>query len=200
MATERINNILIGPARVFLADPNIDLPHETTVAYGDDWPADWDPLGLLMDGSGVQMRHSLTRKQVRADGIILPVKSVPTQREIAFAFSLLEYTPENLEYVFGDSVLTTTPAGGGQKAWKQLVVGGGQDCDSYCVGMEAFRKDSAGNKQPVRWRLYEGTVDPDGETPFQQGSESALPLVCMALYNDDAGQVAELQYVTAPST
>ncbi|MDE2901792.1 MAG: hypothetical protein OXP73_02055 [Chloroflexota bacterium] len=197
--TTRVDNILIGPGKVWRADPNTALPDETSVNYGADWPG-WTQLGLLMTGSGVQLRHSSTMYDVKADGILLPLKRVPTSREVAFAFTLLEYTPANLQLVFPDNALTETAAANGQRAFADLKVGSGQHNPSFCIGIEAFRQDSNGKKQPVRWRLYEASVEPDGETPFQQGAASMLPIVCHALHNDDEGQVAQLIYVSAPAS
>ena len=205
--TERRRNIIIGPGRVFRSMPNEVLPDETTVPYrgvpqtppGMGWGGNWEDIGLLMAGSAVQMRHSATMKEIRADGFMLPLDRVPTARAISFAFTVLEYTPENLQLVFPDSTLTTTAAAAGQKGYQDLVIGSGQDNPAYAIGIEAFRKDSAGTKQPVRWRLYGASVEQDGETPFNQDNESMLPIVCHALHWDDAGQVAQLHYVTAPA-
>ena len=196
--TTRINNILIGPGKVYSGDPNTALPDESTVAYGASWGGSWSELGLLMNGAGVSMQHSVTMKKVMADGYILALKRVPTEREVGFGFSLLEYTPANLQYVFPDSDLMETAQAAAQKAFADLTIAAGQDNPSYAVGIEAFRLDSTGAKQPVRWRLYEASIEPSGETPFQQGSEATLPVVCMALHNDDSGKVAQLQYVTSP--
>ena len=165
--TNRIDNILIGPGKVYRATPVEDLPDESSVAYGAAWGGNWTEMGLLMTGSGVQMRHGSTMYDVKADGILLPLKRVPTSREIAFAFTLLEYTPANLQLVFPDSTLTETAAAAGQKAFADLKIGSGQDNPPYTVGIEAFRQDSDGNKQPVRWRVYESSIEQDGETPFQ---------------------------------
>ena len=96
--------------------------------------------------------------------------------------------------------MTETAAAAGQKAFADLKIGSGQDNPPYCVGIEAFRMDADGNKQPVRWRVYEASIEQDGETPFQQGATSALPIVCHALHCDEAGQVAQLHYVTAAAT
>ncbi len=198
--TNRIDNILIGPGKVYRATPVEDLPDESSVAYGAAWGGNWTEMGLLMTGSGVQMRHGSTMYDVKADGILLPLKRVPTSREIAFAFTLLEYTPENLQLVFPDSTLTETAAAAGQKAFADLKIGSGQDNPPYTVGIEAFRQDADGNKQPVRWRVYESSIEQDGETPFQQGAASMLPIVCHALHCDEEMQVAQLHYVTAPGT
>lgn len=206
--SERRRNILIGPGRVFRAPANEALPDETSVPYrgvqqsppGDGWGGNWEDIGLLMAGSGVQMRHSVTMKEIRADGFMLPLARVPTARAVSFAFTVLEYTPENLELVFPDSTLTTTAAAANQKGYKDLVIGSGQDNPEYAIGVEAFRKDSAGTKQPVRWRLYGASIEQDGESPFNQDNESMLPIVCHALHWDAAGKCAQLVYVTHPST
>ena len=66
--------------------------------------------------------------------------------------------------------------------------------------MEAFRQDATGKKQPIRWRVYEASIEPDGETPFAQGGESVIPIVCYALHEDASGQVAQMHYVTADGT
>ncbi len=211
MTTERRRNILIGPGRVFEGPPNEAMPDETAVPYrpvpqiyphpaNSGWGGNWRDMGLLMAGSAVQMRHSATMKEIRADGIMLPLDRVPTARAIAFAFTVLEYTPENLQLVFPDSTLTVTAATGAQKPFKELIIGSGQDNPARAIGIEAFRKDAAGNKQPVRWRLYGASVEQDGETPFNQDNESVLPIICHALHWDEAGKAAHMHYITGPTT
>ena len=189
-------NIIIGPGKVYTHDTlNTDLPDESTVAYGDDWGGGWDPVGLLMRGSGVTMRHSVTMHASKAEEYIMAVKRTPTDREIAFAFTMLEYSILGLQLVFPEHELVETAALSPQKAFSNLKIGVGQMNLSKCIGIEAFRFDGA-NKQPVRWRLYEASVEPDGETMFMQGGESLIPIVCHALYEDSYGHVAELDYVT----
>ena len=202
MTTTRINNIIIGPGKIYRhATPNTDLPDETSVGFGDDWLGGWEPVGLLMRGSGVQMRHSVTMHEVMAEEYTMGLKRVPTQRQIAFAFTLLEYSVENLQLVFPSSELTETAAAAGQKGFSDLVISDDQDNPSYCIGMEAFRKaDAGGDIQPVRWRIYEASVEPDGETPFEQGGESVIPIVCHALHEDMSKKVCQLHYVTADVT
>ena len=202
MTTARINNIIIGPGKIYRhASPNTDLPDESTVEFGDPWLNGWEAVGLLMRGSGVQMRHSVTMHEVMAEEYVMGLKRVPTQRQIAFAFTLLEYNVANLQMVFPDSVLVDTAAGVGQKGFSDLIIAAGQDNPSYCIGMEAFRKDDAGGEiQPVRWRIYEASVEPDGETPFAQGGESVIPVVCHALHEDMSKKVCQLHYVTADVT
>ncbi len=198
MTTQRINNIIIGPGRMYRhTTPNTDLPDESTVEYGADWGGGWERVGLLMRGSGVQMRHSVTMHESKAEEYIMGLKRTPTERQIAFAFTVMEYTPAHLKLVFPDSTLVETAAAAGQKAFADLKIGAGQDNPPYCVGMEAFRQDATGKKQPIRWRVYEASIEPDGETPFAQGGESVIPIVCYALYEDASGHVAQMHYVTA---
>ena len=200
--TTRIDNIIIGPARVFTADPDTDLPDETSVDYGGDWPvADWTPVGLLMAGSGVRLTQGISMKDVRGEGSMFPLKRVPTSRALGFSFSLLEFTPENMQLVFPDSDLTATAATGTQKAFTSLILNTGQDHPPKCVAFEAFRQvgKDPGDKQPVRFRIYEGSIEPGGESAFDQENEAIIPVTVMALHCDANEQVAELQYVTGPA-
>ena len=177
------------------------MPDETSVDFGDDWGGGWDPVGLLMRGSGVQMRHSVTMHEVMAEEYIMGLKRVPTQRQIAFAFTLLEYNIANLQMVFPDHELTDTAAGPLQVGFSDLIISAGQDNPSCSIGVEGFRRPDLGDDltepQPVRWRLYEASVEPDGETPFAQGGESVIPIVCHALHEDMSGKVSQLHYVTS---
>lgn len=211
-STQRVRDIIIGPGRVYRnATVQAALPDEN-LQFGNDWAnpvnppsgvmgvAGWERVGLLMRGSGVMMRHSVTMHEVMAEEYIMGLARVPTQRAIAFAFTVLQYNIANLQLVFPDSDLTTTAPGADQVGFDDLILGAGQDNKPYCIGVEAFRKDAAGNMQPVRWRIYEASVEPDGETPFAQGAESIIPIVCHALHHDASGKVAQLQYVTAPGT
>ena len=196
MAADR-KNIIIGPGRVYLTRMlNEPLPNESSVEFGAAWVGNWgDPVGLLMRGSGVTMRHSVTMHASKAEEYVMAVKRTPTDREISFAFTVLEYSIANLQLVFPGSVLVNTVAASNQKAFSNFKIGVGQDNPSYCIGIEAFRFDGSA-KQPVRWRVYEASIEPDGETMFGQGGESLIPIVCHALYEDSYNHVAELDYVT----
>lgn len=197
-----VQDVLIGPGRLYRAPVGEAAPDETTVAYGAAWGGNWTDMGDFPEDMPVTITIDETVVKVYGQQSSGVKKQSRTRREPIVKGALLEHSVANMALLL-DSTAATTAAGSSQKGFSSIPFGTNPDVDEYAWGIEALRKDSAGNNQPVRWILHKGSIRLAGDIAYDKTKETVLPFEITILEDDsqDAGeQLGEFQQVTAAAT
>lgn len=111
MPTTPTPNILSDPGFLFWAPLATALPTHTVAGsvFTDTWPAAWINLGATEDGSTLAFSTSV--EPIRVAELFHPVKYATTEQAASLAFSLADYTANNLKRAWNGGTLTTTGTG-----------------------------------------------------------------------------------------
>jgi hypothetical protein len=196
-------DILIGPGRLYKAPVSTAAPDESTVAFGAAWAGSWVDMGKFADGEPVTLNLGEDVKKIFSEQSVSPQVAARIKREPVIKVTLQELSATNMPIVLDGTGATTAAAGGGQKGYTEIPFGSQTDVDLYKWGIEAFRFDSNGVKQPVRWFFHKGFLKASGDIAHAKAKESGIPIEIHIL--DDTGQSAGaelgiLQIVTAAAT
>lgn len=199
-----VQDVLIGPGRLYVAATATANPDESTVAYGTAWGGSWTDMGDFPEGSPITISLDEEVVKVYGEQSTGVKKQSRTRREMLVSGELLEHTIANWAYLLGATAdAAVAAAGGGQKGYQELPFGVQSDVDEYKWGIEALRKDTAGNNQPVRWFLHKGSIRLSGDIQYSKGDPSAMPFE-ITIIEDDTQSAGEelgiLQIVTAAAT
>ncbi len=195
-------DILIGPGKLYVAATGEANPDETTVAYGAAWGGNWVNLGDIIEGNPIVLALNEEVTQVKTEQSTAPKNAVRTSREAVVRATLAEHSIVNMAYVL-DGTAAATAAGAGQKAYSDIPFGSNSDLDFYKFGIEALRKDTSDNNQPVRWFLHKGYFQLSGDVNYAKGSPTGVPIEITVLADgtQSAGEeLGTLQIVTAQAT
>lgn len=196
-------DILIGPGRLYRAPVTTSPPDESTVAFGAAWGGAWVDMGDLIEGSPVVLSLNEEFTKVYTEQSTAAANAVRTRREPMIKCTLAEHSTANLAVLLDGTATATAAAGGGQKGYTEIPFGAAPDVDLYKWGIEAYRKDVADTKQPVRWFLHRGFARISGDTPYAKQNPTGIPIEVTILRDSSqsAGQeLGILQVVTAAAT
>lgn len=196
-------DILIGPGKLYRAPLTTANPDESTVAYGAAWGGSWEDMGDILEGSPVVLSIAEDFAKVYTEQSTSPKNAVRTRREAMIKATLAEHSVANMATVLQGTAETTAAAGGGQKGYTEIPFGTESDVDFYKWGIEALRKDSDDNNQPVRWFLHKGYIRLSGDINYAKQNPTGIPIEITIL--GDGSQTAGeelgiLQIVTAAAT
>jgi len=196
-------DILIGPGTLWRAPESTANPDESTVAYGASWGGSWVDMGELLEGSPVVLSIAEDFTKVYTEQSTSPKNAVRTRREVMIKGTLAEHTIANMEIMLQATAAATAAAGGGQKGFSDIDFGTESDVDFYKWGIEAFRKDANGTKQPVRWFFHKGYIRLTGDINYAKQNPTGIPFEITVLGDgtQSAGEeLGTLQIVTAAAT
>lgn len=197
-----VQDVLIGPGRLYIAPTTTANPDETTVAYGAAWGGSWVDLGDFVEGSGITLGLDEDVVKVYGEQSTGVKKQSRVRREMTVTCTLQEHSVVNMAYVL-DGTATTTAAGASQKGYSDIPFGVQADVNTYKFGIEALRQDTADNNQPVRWFLHKGSIRLAGDIPYAKQNVTGVPIEITILEDDtqSAGEeLGILQIVTAAAT
>jgi len=196
-------DILIGPGKLYRAPLAEANPDESTVAYGSAWGGNWTNMGDILEGSPIVLSIAEEFTKVYTEQATSPKNAVRTRREVMVKATLAEHSVANMATVLQGTAATTAAAGGGQKGYSNIPFGTESDVDFYKWGIEALRKDSSDNNQPVRWFLHKGYIRLAGDINYAKQNPTGVPIE-LTILGDGSQAAGEelgiLQIVTAPAT
>lgn len=172
-------DIVLGSGELWYAPTTTANPDETTVAYGATW-SNWISLGDVL--TPMVLSYADTRKAVKTQQSLGPIKEYRTDVAITLKTTLAELTGANLALVLG-GVNADTNAGAAQKAFSQVKAGKDFVVDTYKFGFETLRVAADGSSQPVRFFFHIGSIAPDGDVAFDKENETGVPVV-ITVYED----------------
>lgn len=198
-----VQDVLIGPGRLYVAPVAEANPDETTIGYGTAWGGNWEDMGDFPEGSPISVNITEEMVKVYGEQSTGLKKQSRTRREVMITGALQEHTIANWAYLLDATADAAVAAGASQKGYQELPFGVQSDVSEYKWGVEALRKDSAGNNQPVRWFLHKGSIRLNAETAYAKQNPTALGFE-ISIYEDDGQSAGEelgiLQIVTAAAT
>jgi hypothetical protein len=186
-----IADILLTPADIWYAPVGEAAPADS-VARGADWGGDWESLGYTL--APLTLSYEQETAEVMVEQLTAPVKRKKTSETLTLETTLAEFTGTNLEMVFGGTA-TDTPAGAGQPAKTELVMGGDTALPVYAWGFEGTYEDANGVEFPVRVIVYRGRPILGGELQFAKAEPSGLPLRIEAEANTALAAGAQLMKI-----
>lgn len=196
-------DILIGPGKLYRAPLEEANPDDSTVDYGDAWGGGWVDMGDFLEGSPIVLSIAEEFTKVYTERTTAAKNAVRTRREVMIKGTLAEHSVANLATVLQGTAETTAAAGGGQKGFSEIPFGTESDVDFYKWGIEALRKDSNDNNQPVRWFLHKGYIRLSGDINYAKQNPTGVPIE-ITILGDGSQSAGEelgiLQIVTAQAT
>lgn len=198
-----VQDVLIGPGRLFVAPLGEANPDETTVAYGASWGGNWTDFGDFPEGSPVTLSINETTVKVYGEQSTGVKKQVRTRREVVISGALLEHTIANWAYLLDATADAAVSAGASQKAYQELPFGVQTDISEYKFGIEALRKDTSDGNQPIRWFLHRGSIMLGADVAYAKQNPTSMGFEITILEDDTQSANEELgilQIVTAPAS
>lgn len=195
-------DILIGPGRLYRAPVAEANPDETTVAFDAAWGGNWTDMGDLLEGDAVTLSINEDFTDVYTEQSTSAKNSVRTRREVMLSMTLAEHSVANMAIVL-DGTAAATAAGASQKGYSDIPFGDNSDVDFYKWGIEGFRKDTAGTKQPVRYFFHKGYLRLAGDVNWSKQNPTGIPIEIKVLGDSTQSAGEELgicQIVTAAAT
>lgn len=196
-------DILIGPGKLYRAPLETANPDESTVDYGEAWGGSWTNMADLLEGSPIVLSIAEEFTKVYTEQSTAAKNAVRTRREVMIKGTLAEHSVANMAIMLQGTAEATAAAGGGQKGYSEIPFGTESEVDFYKWGIEAFRKDSNGNNQPVRWFLHKGYIRLAGDINYAKKNPTGIPFEITILGDgtQSAGEeLGILQIVTAQAT
>jgi hypothetical protein len=199
------DDVLVSYANVLYSPVGTALPDETTVAWNADsgaytsWTG-WTLLGYT--SAPTTFTYAYEVFEVSVEQVAAPIKRSKTNETLTISTSLAQFDADILALVL-DGTATPTAAGASQKAYDKVVAGGDTELNEYQFAFEGYRVDDAGTKQPVRLFVYRATLTQNGDTAFDKGGVTSIPIQIQALGDStkSAGQnLVEIHVVTGPTT
>jgi len=203
MGTPAVADVLKTGATLYYAPVNTAIPDDTTVDYGDAW-TDWTRVGYTSEP--LVMTYESEEVEIEVEEELSAVNRFRVSETLTLETKLAELTAAYLTLAGGNQdTVTTVGAGGAQKPYEYVGLGGKATLQQYAWGFEGFRMDDDGNAQPVRFFVWIGTAMIGGELEFSQKSDSypGIPIKISAISDtsQNAGQeMLYFQRVTGPVT
>lgn len=197
-----VEDIMIGPVRIFSADLGTALPDESTVGYGDDWPVGWTELGFTEEGTPLSMNQERELHEASAQQVTGPLKRRVTSERVTLETTVIEINSSNWLLAYGGTK-TTTPAGVGQVGFDEIKKGSDFFVEEKMWAFEGMRVDANGNKLPLRMFLHKATAVVGGALQFGKATTSGIALRVEALQDPSQAPGEEfyvVHIVTAPAT
>lgn len=198
-----VQDVLVGPGRLYIAPTAEANPDETSVVYGAAWGGNWVDMGDFPEGSPISISIEEEMFEVYGEQSTGLKKQSRTKRSVTISGALQEHTIANWAYLLDATADAAVAAGAGQKGYQELPFGVQPDVTEYKFGIEALRKDTAGNNQPVRWFLHRGAIRLNAEVAYAKSDDTAMGFE-IKIYEDDTKDAGEelgiLQIVTAAAT
>lgn len=198
--TTTVADIIVSPARVWLAPAGEPLPDETTIGLGAPWGGNWVDLGPTEDA--VTLGYSDSEYEVRVDQFTGPLARYKVDEDYMLEASLAQLTPAQLAKMLAGSN-TETPAGAAQRAFDEIKAGGEFTLTEYVVGCEGRKRTSSGAEYPVRCFLPKATVRLNGSLKFTKKAMTGIPFQAKALADSSAAegeQLFKMHRITASAT
>jgi hypothetical protein len=190
-------DIIVSPAKLWVAPVGEALPDETTVAAGAVWGGNWTSLGYTLEP--VAINFEVETFDLTVEQEITPVRTLRTLLNAGFTTTLAELTGANLAMVM-DATKTTTAAGASQKGYDLIEVNAEKaDVSLYTFGVEGVRVSDTNARLPVRIFFPRASITSNGELTFAKGAGAGLPVVVRAFAGNDSKAVI-IHNVTAPAT
>lgn len=198
-----VQDVLVGPGKLYVAPTTTANPDETTVAYDAAWGGSWTNLGDFPEGSPITLSINEDVFEVYGEQSTGLKKQSRTRRVIMVTGALQEHTIANWAYLLDATADAAVAAGASQKGYQELPFGVGTDISEYKFGIEALRVDTAGANQPVRWFLHKGSIRLSADIAYAKGAQTGMGFE-IKIYEDDTQSAGEelgiLQIVTAAAT
>lgn len=194
------DDVLVSEANVLYAPLSTAIPDETSVAYGAYPWAGWTLLGYTTTPTTFSYAYDVFSAEVQQ--VTTPIKQRKTTETLTIGTTLAQFDGDILALVLSGTNVVT-PAGAGQKEFSRVVAGGDTNLSEYMFGVEGYRIDDAGNKQPVRVIVYKATITASGDIPFDKAGVTGIPVTITALGDPakSAGQnLVEIISVLAPAS
>lgn len=179
-AVNEVADIIITPARVWLAPEGETLPDESTVNYGGDWGGNWEYLGATT--TPVTLAISAEETEPELQQVIGAVKRVRHKESYTIETTLAELSADNTAKAL-NGTSTNTPAGAGQRAFDQIKAGGKYSLKRYAIGFEGMYVDDDDQVFPVRAFVLICTITLNGNLQFSKSDVAGLPIQAKALYD-----------------
>jgi hypothetical protein len=192
-----VEDIFLGPVKVWRAPSGTAKPDETTIAFGEAWGAGWTVLGYTK--TPTSMNYETEELDVKIEESLGAVKRRKTDEALTIETTLAELTAANMAVAVGGTVVSTV-AGAGQRAYEELEVGDEPVLTEYAWGLEGEYVDSAGASFPVRFFVHKGTAKLGGALEFGKEDYPGITLQVKALMDltQTAGErLFVMQRVTA---
>jgi hypothetical protein len=197
-----VEDILIGPARLFHAPAGEAHPDPNTVAYGADWGGLWVYVGMTEEDTPVSWNREIERAEVYGQQVNVKLKELNTKEKLALETTLMELTGDNLALAL-DTTASYTPAGVGQVGLTEIKGGGKLVPTVRQYAFEGPYILDSGAILPVRFFLHRGTIVVGGALEFGKSKPTGLALRVDALGDlsqADDELLFHIQIVTAEAT
>jgi hypothetical protein len=195
-------DILFGPGKIYRAPLAEADPDETTIDYDEAWGGNWTDMGDLLEGQPVTLSIVEEIVKVYTERSTAAKNAVRTRREMMVKTTFAEHSVANMAILL-DGTAATTAAGASQKGFSDIPIHDLAEVQFYKWGIEGFRKDAAGNEQPVRWFLPKGYIRLAGDVAYAKQNPTGVP-VEISLLGDSSqaatARLGKLQIVTAAAT
>lgn len=195
-----VADIIVSPARVWIAPAGTALPDETTVALGASWGGAWIDLGAT-EGP-VTLAYNDADYDVKVDQFTAPVARYKVDEDYAIETVLAQLDPVQLAKLV-NGTNTATAAGASQRAFDEMVAGGEFTLTEYVAGFEGRKRSATGAEFPVRCFLPKATLRLNGNLEFTKSAMTGVPFQAKALTDTTAAEGAQLfkmHRVTAAAT
>lgn len=195
-----VTDIIVTPAKAWLAPVGEAIPDETSVGLGAAWGGNWVDLGGTT--TPITMAYSSDEKEVELEQFTAPVARFVTKEGYKFETMLAQLTPATLAKVL-NGANTSTAAGASQKAFDEIKAGGKFTLTQYTFGVEGRYRNAAGVEFPVRAFLTICTIRLNGNLQFAKSDVSGIPLQVSSLADTTAAegeQLFKMHRVTAVAT
>lgn len=200
MTTPVVADLIVGPARVFYAPTGTALPDENAIDYGDAWGGAWVELGTTK--TPVTAKIEIERGEAMVEQSTLVLKRWIKSEKLAIETVIAELSTAHLALLM-EGTETTTAAGAGQVAMKELEVGNTNIMTARAWGFEGLYRTDAGVNFPIRLFVYRANSVINGDLEFGKADYTGMPLRIEALGDvskADGKQLFMLQKVTAAAT
>lgn len=147
MAEPNVNNVIIGPAIIYVAVTGTAFPSLTTQPAAAAWTtAGFRALGYTEDG--VSINSTPAKKDFTPDEAITPIKTIITGVASEIKVTLWEAHLENLNFGMPLTVLTNPGTG-----IKTLSLGSGNPLAEWAVGIQGAGVGGAASRVVTVWRV-----------------------------------------------
>lgn len=194
------DDVLVSEANVLFAPLSTAIPDETTIAYGAYPWAGWTLLGYTSAPATFSYGYDVFSADVQQ--LTTPIKQRKTTETLTIGTTLAQFDGDILALVLSGTNVVT-PAGAGQKGFSRVTAGGDTNLAEWMFGIEGYRIDVAGNKQPVRVIVYKATITASGDIPFDKAAITGIPITITALGDPTkavGASLVEVISVLAPAT
>lgn len=195
--------VVLAPGSLWVAPVAEANPDETTVAVGAAWGGNWADMGDFAEGQEIEvMLNDTYAKVYGARSNVLKIQA-RTRREAVIKGTLQEHSIANWAYLLDATADAAVAAGASQKGYQELPFGINTSVSTYKWGIEAYKADTAGILQPIRWFFHIGAIRMAASTKYATGTEAQMGFE-VDVYGDTSQSAGEelgiLQLVSAAAT